>query len=70
MTTDVSSGRPVRLPLPEDNDFYFDPDEIGKLIPVRVATWMRDQATRSMEVDGRTVYQVPGRGCPFSSRHG
>jgi Patatin-like phospholipase len=64
MTTDVSSGRPVRLPLPEDSDFYFDPDDIGKLIPVRVATWMRDQATRSMEVDGRTVYQVPGAGMP------
>ena len=64
MTTDVSSGRPVRLPLPEDNDFYFDPDEIGKLIPVRVATWMRDQATSSTEVDGRTVYQVHGAGMP------
>ena len=64
MTTDVSAGRPVRLPLPDDNDFYFDPDEIEKLVPAGIATWMRDQAEKTMEVEGRTVYQVPGAGMP------
>ena len=64
MTTDVSAGRPVRLPLPDDNNFYFDPDEIAKLIPREVADWMRDKATETMKIGGRTVHRVPGEGMP------
>ena len=65
MTTDVSAGRPVRLPLPDDNEFYFDPDEIEKLIPAAVVTWMREQAKeKTMKVGGKTVYPVPGAGMP------
>jgi hypothetical protein len=64
MTTDVSAGRPVRLPLPEDNPFYFDPREIGKLVPASVAEWMRAQAEGTMEVEGRTLSKVPGAKMP------
>ena len=65
MTTDVSSGRPVRLPLPDDNDFYFDPDEIGQLVPAAVVTCMVEQAKdKTMTVRGKTVYAVPGAGMP------
>jgi hypothetical protein len=64
MTTDVSSGRPVRLPLPEDNPFWFDAAEIGKVVPGAVAEWMRDQAGEPREVGGRTVHKVPGAAMP------
>jgi Patatin-like phospholipase len=64
MTTDVSAGRPVRLPLPDDNRFYFDPEEIDKLIPPEVAEWMAKQAEKTLEVEGRTLYKVPGARMP------
>jgi hypothetical protein len=64
MTTDVSSGRPVRLPLDEDNPFWFSAEEIGRLVPARVAEWMRKQAGEPREMGGRTVHQVPGAGMP------
>jgi hypothetical protein len=64
MTTDVSSGRPVRLPLDDDNPFWFSAEEIGRLVPARVAEWMRDQAGEPRELGGRTLYKVPGAGMP------
>jgi predicted acylesterase/phospholipase RssA len=64
MTTDVSAGRPVRLPLPDDNRFYFDPAEIAKLIPPKVAEWMQRQAETTIEVEGRTLSRVPGSKMP------
>ena len=64
MTTDVSAGRPVRLPLPEDNPFYFDPAEIGRLVPSAVAEWMRGQAEGTIDAGGRTLAKVPGAKMP------
>ena len=66
MTTDVSSGRPVRLPLPDDddNDFYFDPKEIEELVPTAVVKHMVDQRTETTEVDGRKLHKVPGAKMP------
>ena len=64
MTTDVSAGRPVRLPLPEDNPFYFDPAEIGRLVPAAVADWMRGQAEGTIDAGGRTLAKVPGAKMP------
>lgn len=64
MTTDVSSGRPVRLPLPEDNPFYFDPAEIGRVVPPAVAGWMREQAEETLELGGKTLHKVPGAAMP------
>ncbi|HSK17357.1 MAG TPA: patatin-like phospholipase family protein [Gaiellaceae bacterium] len=63
MTTDVSAGRPVRLPLPDDNPFLFDPEEIARVVPADVAEWMRANAER-VEVRGRTLYRVPGSRMP------
>jgi predicted acylesterase/phospholipase RssA len=64
MTTDVSSGRPVRLPLPDENDFYFNPKEIAQLVPQAVVQCMLDQSKATMTVGGQTVHQVPGAGMP------
>jgi hypothetical protein len=64
MTTDVSSGRPVRLPLPEDNAFWFDAEEIGRIVPAGVADWMRRQAGDPVTIGGRTLHKVPGEGLP------
>jgi predicted acylesterase/phospholipase RssA len=64
MTTDVSSGRPVRLPLPDENLLYFDAAEIGKLVPAEVADWMRGEAGEPVEVGGRTLHKVPGERMP------
>ena len=64
MTTDVSSGRPVRLPLPDDNPFWFSAEEIGKLVPAAVANWMRDQAGKPETIGGRELYKAPGAAMP------
>jgi predicted acylesterase/phospholipase RssA len=64
MTTDVSSGRPVRLPLPDDNPFYFDADEIAQVVPAGVARWLREQAGEPVEIGGRTLHKVPGERMP------
>jgi Patatin-like phospholipase len=64
MTTDVSSGRPVRLPLPDDNPFWFSAEELGRLVPAPVAGWMRDQAGEPREIGGRTLHKVPGAAMP------
>jgi Patatin-like phospholipase len=64
MTTDVSSGRPVRLPLPEDNPFWFDADEIGRVVPPSVADWMRRGAGDPVTIGGRTLHKVPGERLP------
>jgi predicted acylesterase/phospholipase RssA len=64
MTTDVSSGRPVRLPLPDDNPFWFDADEIGRLVPAAIAEWMRDAAGEPEEIGGRKLHKVPGDRLP------
>lgn len=64
MTTDVSSGRPVRLPLPDDNPFWFDAEEIGRVVPAGVADWMRGAAGEPEEVGGRKLHKVPGGQMP------
>ena len=64
MTTDVSSGRPVRLPLPDDNPFWFDAAEIGRLVPAAVADWMREQAGEPERIGGRELHKVPGAAMP------
>jgi hypothetical protein len=64
MTTDVSSGRPVRLPLDDDNPFWFSADEIGRLVPATVAEWMRDHAGEPRKIAGRTLHKVPGAAMP------
>ena len=64
MTTDVSSGRPVRLPLPDDNPFWFDAGEIGRLVPTAVAGWMREQAGPPESIGGRELHKVPGTSMP------
>jgi predicted acylesterase/phospholipase RssA len=64
MTTDVSSGRPVRLPLDDDNPFWFSAEEIGRLVPASVADWMRDQAGEPKPFGGRMLHKAPGAGMP------
>lgn len=39
MTTSLTHGRPYRLPL-EGRRFYFDPDELRRLMPERIVDWM------------------------------
>src|SRR5262249_26003257 len=39
MTTNLTHGRPYRLPF-EENIFYFNPDEFGQLFPPEVVKWM------------------------------
>jgi hypothetical protein len=64
MTTDVSAGRPVRLPLPDDNPFYFDVEEIARVVPRVVVESMRDRAEGTVELGGRTLHKVPGAAMP------
>lgn len=69
VTTDLSAGRPVRLPLAEpgtsDNPYLFDPDELSHVIPAAVVEWMREQAGGPEMIGGRTLYRVPGAGMPI-----
>jgi hypothetical protein len=64
MTTDVSSGRPVRLPLPDDNPLWFDADEIARLVPGAVVDWMREAAGEPRVIGGRTLHKAPGAAMP------
>jgi predicted acylesterase/phospholipase RssA len=48
MTTNISHGRPYRLPFRDDEDlrenhlFYFRPDEFRRLFPAHIVQWMID----------------------------
>jgi predicted acylesterase/phospholipase RssA len=64
MTTDVSAGRPVRLPLPDENPFYFDVAELGEVVPASVAEWMRKKAGPAIPLGERKVYKAPGESMP------
>jgi hypothetical protein len=54
----------VRLPLDDDNPFWFSAEEIGRLVPAPVAEWMREQAGEPQDVRGRRLYRVPGAAMP------
>jgi predicted acylesterase/phospholipase RssA len=41
MTTNLTQGRPYRFPF-EHREWYFDPEEFGRLFPERIVRWMRD----------------------------
>jgi predicted acylesterase/phospholipase RssA len=52
MTTNLTHGRPYRLPFPEnENVFYFDPTEFRKLFPEEVVRWMEQHPRESKEPD-------------------
>ena len=50
MTTNLTQGRPYRLPFDTDA-FFFDPDEFGKLFPKRIVDWMVLHARPSDQAD-------------------
>ena len=50
MTTNLTTGRPHRLPFLGSQDrhaYYFDPDELRKLFPDRIVDWMEGTARES-----------------------
>jgi predicted acylesterase/phospholipase RssA len=50
MTTNLTTGRPHRLPFLGSQDrhaYYFDPDELRRLFPDRIVTWMERTARKS-----------------------
>jgi len=53
MTTNLTEGRPYRLPL-EDRKFLFRPDEFRRLFPPRIVDWM---IKHSREFDGDPDYR-------------
>jgi hypothetical protein len=50
MTTNLTQGRPYRLPFDTDA-FFFDPAEFSKLFPKRIVDWMLDHARPSDQAD-------------------
>jgi predicted acylesterase/phospholipase RssA len=40
MTTNLTEGRPYRIPFDEKNTFLFRPDEFRELFPPRIVEWM------------------------------
>jgi len=53
MTTNLSEGRPYRLPL-EERKFFFRPDEFRRLFPERIVAWMEK---KSQEFDRDANYR-------------
>ena len=50
MTTNLTTGRPHRLPFLGSQDrhaYYFDPDELRQLFPERIVNWMEATARES-----------------------
>jgi hypothetical protein len=54
----------VRLPLPDENPFYFDVAELGEVVPASVAEWMRKKAGPAIPLGERKVYKAPGESMP------
>jgi predicted acylesterase/phospholipase RssA len=50
MTTNLTQGRPYRLPFDTDA-FFFDPDEFSKLFPKRILDWMLRHPRQSEQAD-------------------
>jgi predicted acylesterase/phospholipase RssA len=46
MTTNLTHGRPYRLPL-QENTFYFDPKEFRRFFPEEVVKWMENRPRAS-----------------------
>ncbi|MDQ2910384.1 MAG: hypothetical protein M3R39_05135 [Actinomycetota bacterium] len=71
MTTDLSAGRPVKLPLPEPNsdtrlpgqrDYVFVPAEVKPILPEALREWLaRDEVAPPA---GGGHYQLPGMDLP------
>ena len=56
MTTNLTHGRPYRLPFREsdgvkENRFYFRPDEFRKLFPAAVVDWMIEHPRQGKDTD-------------------
>ncbi len=60
MTTDLTLGRPFRLPFAE-RTFMFDEDEMGRLFPAPVVDAMKVRPSQHAHPDtGRPLWQFPG----------
>ena len=49
MTTNLTHGRPYRLPF-EDRNHYFKPDDMRRLFPERIVQWMLEEVKRGLHV--------------------
>jgi Patatin-like phospholipase len=59
MTTNLTTGRPYRLPFIEDI-FFFDPEEWAKFFPPKVMSWLLEKSSSSAEaIGGATVRSLP-----------
>ena len=71
MTTNLTHGRPYRLPFREDLDlrenyrFYFRPEELRRYFPARVVQWMVDHPRSTRENPEREVRRVELREAGF-----
>jgi len=58
MTTNLTHGRPYRLPL-ESKQFLFSEREMRGLFPKRVVDWMIEHSARVVAIDDDTLYALP-----------
>ena len=52
MTTDLNRGRPLRLPLSRDQEYWYAPDEFSRLFPKQVVKHLQKLADRNAEEHG------------------
>jgi hypothetical protein len=64
ITTDLSGGRPVALPLPEDSLLLYDPEELKRFLPGEAMEHL-NRVSREMRVDGRRFHYLPGQEMPI-----
>jgi hypothetical protein len=67
VTTDLSAGRPVRLPLrdePGENPYLFDPGELERAIPAAAVAQMVAAAGPPVTVGGKALHRLPGSKMP------
>jgi Patatin-like phospholipase len=75
VTTDLSSSRPVTLPLPEPTErgkdeppYLFEEEEFGRLFPESVLVHLRKKARGPLTfaaAPGKTFYELPGLDLPI-----
>ena len=58
MTTNLTTGRPFRLPFVE-NVFFFDPEEWAKCFPPNVMSWLLEKSSDAAEPDFPPLRRLP-----------
>ncbi len=67
VTTDLSAGRPVRLPLDSDGQYLYDPTDMAARFPPAIVSYLETASSETpfASVGGRPLRLLPGAELPI-----